>query len=66
MLSAMKHPRTRSTAVRHWREINPIAYKRDLVTNEKVQFQSLDPNRTFEKSFFPSRFPWLLQGGEDS
>jgi len=45
----------RSAAVRHWRDISPSAYKRDLVTNEKVQFQSLDPTRTFEKFFFLPR-----------
>ena len=31
-----KHLRTRSATVRHWREISPSAYERNLVTNEKV------------------------------
>jgi len=29
-------PRTRSAAVRHWRDLSLSAYERDLVTNEKV------------------------------
>jgi len=28
--------RTRSAAVRHWRDFSLNAYERDLVTNEKV------------------------------
>jgi len=49
---AITRPRTRSAAVRHWRDLSLSAYERDLVTNEKVQFRSLDANRTFENSFF--------------
>ena len=30
--TAIKHLRTRSAAVRHWRDISPGAYERDLVT----------------------------------
>jgi len=41
--------------VRHWRDLILGAYERDLVTNEKVQFRSLDPNRTFEDAFFLPR-----------
>jgi len=41
--------------VRHWHDLILSAYERDLVTNEKVYFQSLDPNRTFEEFFFLPR-----------
>jgi len=41
----------------HWRDICPSAYEQDLLTNEKVEFQNLDPHRTFEKSFSPLAFP---------
>jgi len=53
--SAITRLRTRSAAVRHWRDLILGAYERDLVTNEKVQFRSLDPNRTFEDAFFLPR-----------
>jgi len=33
---AIKRPRTRSAAVRHWRDLSLSAYERDLATNEKV------------------------------
>jgi len=52
----MKRPRTRSAAVRHWHDPSLSAYERDLVTNEKVEFQSLDPNRTFEELFLSLAF----------
>ena len=35
-IEAIKRLRTRSTAVRHWRDISLSAYARDLVTNENV------------------------------
>jgi len=52
---AITRLRTRSAAVRHWRDLSLSAYERDLVMNEKVQFRSLDPNRAFEDSFFLPR-----------
>jgi len=33
---AIKRPRTRSAAVRHWHDLSLSAYERDLGTNEKV------------------------------
>ena len=33
---AITRLRTRSAAVRHWRDLSLSAYERDLVTNEKV------------------------------
>jgi len=41
---AIKRPLTRSAAVRHWHNLSLSAYERDLVTNEKIQFRSLDLN----------------------
>ena len=57
----IKHLPTRFATVSHWRDTSASAYERDLVTNEKIWFQSSDPDRTFEKSFFPSRFLFPLQ-----
>jgi len=36
----LKHLRTRSTTVRHWRDISLSAYEQDFLTNEKVWFQN--------------------------
>ena len=43
MPQAIKRSRTRFAAVRHWPNLSLSAYERDLVTNEKVWFRSLDP-----------------------
>jgi len=36
IIIAIKCLRTRSAAVRHWRDLSLISYEQDLVTNEKV------------------------------
>ena len=52
--------------MRHWRDLSRSAYERDLVTNEKVEFRSLDPNRTFEGFFFSLAFCGLaLEAAEE-
>jgi len=52
---ATKHLRTRLKFA--GRYISLSAYERDLVTDKKVEFQNLDPNRTLEKFFFFPRVP---------
>jgi len=52
--------------VRHWCDLSRSAYERDLVTNEKVEFRSLDPNRTFEGFFSSLAFRGLgLEAAEE-